>query len=390
MMNTDTKYDLLLRAVLFVAAVAAIVGGSFLMAEHIRPGFQPEGGRPAQLAAAATDGRQSAVKPEGPGLSIDLQSMRFIIAKFVGWFAIIALIAFFMRRGNWMRREKLAAYGISLFIFGVFFGAEPSPMHPVKDFIFRLGAMGMPVVLFLIFFLVLLIVSILLNRSICAWGCQFGVLQDFVHRLFRNRKDTRHVVTGYKPPFWLGNTVRILTFGAIIIAAFAFSYDLIGAVDPFRIFNPKAIGIGTGIFIGVVSLSSIFVYRPFCHFFCPFGLISRLASRIAIIKIRIDRERCTECEVCLAACHSTAMKWIYVEKKLPPDCYICGSCIASCPTKAISLSGPKGKCSDPNPVETRATDRWACRASEGTVSPRLYLPVKNPPARGAQVIMPIP
>lgn len=355
-MNSDTKKDLVLRVVLFAVAVAVTVGLSYLIGEYIRPIFQPEGARPAQVAAApggrtgniiggeeATGAGQSPARPQSPGLLMNLRSMRFIIAKFAGWFVIIALIAIFIRRGNWKRREKLIAYGISLLIFGVFFGPEPSPMHPVKDFVYRLGAMGTPVVLFLIFFLVLLIGSIILNRSICAWGCQFGVMQDFIYRLFRNEKDTKHVVTGYRPPFWIGNTVRFLTFGAVILTAFAFSYDLIGAVDPFQIFNPKAIGIGAAVFIGIVTLSSIFVYRPFCHFFCPFGLISWLASRITVIRIRIDRGSCTECGVCVAACPSNAMKGIYDGKKLPPDCYTCGSCIASCPPNAISLSGPKGK-----------------------------------------------
>ncbi len=330
-MSSNERNSLFLRVMLFVAAVAAVVVLSFVIGQKIRPMFQPAGPGPAQFSPAA--------RPQGAAPALDFKAMRFIIVKFAAWFVFIVLTAVFLRRGNWKRREKLTMYGISLFIFGVFFGTEPSPMHPVKDFIFRLGAMGKPVVLFLVFFLVLLIISIILNRSICAWGCQFGVLQDFIHRLFRNKKDTKNIVTKYKPPFWVGNTVRILTFTAMVVAAFAFSYDVIGVFDPFKIFNPKAIGIGAGIFIGIVAVSSIFIYRPFCHFFCPFGLISWLASRLSIIRIRIDREKCTECRVCVAACPSHAMRGIYDGKKLPPDCYTCGSCITSCPTKAITLSG---------------------------------------------------
>lgn len=349
-MSNNEKNSLFLRAVLFIAALAVVMGLSFLIGENIRPKFQPAGSGPAQFASeAGTAGgeadsgvKQPAAKQQRPAPALDFKAMRFIIVKFAAWFIFIVFTAVFLRRGNWKRREKLTMYGISLFIFGVFFGTEPSPMHPVKDFIFRLGAMGKPVVIFAVFFLVLLFVSIIVNRSICAWGCQFGVLQDFIHRLFRNKKDTKNVITKYKPPFWVGNTVRILTFGAMAAAAFAFSYDLIGAFDPFKIFNPKTIGIGAGIFIGVVAVSSIFIYRPFCYFFCPFGLISWLASRLSIIRIRIDREKCSECGVCVSACPSRAMKGIYDGKKLPPDCYTCGSCIASCSTKAISLSGPSG------------------------------------------------
>jgi polyferredoxin len=112
-----------------------------------------------------------------------------IIVNGIAAAAVIAAIALFLRRGRWKRREKLIGYGISLIAFGIFFGPEPSPMHPVKDFVFRLGAMGKPVVLFAGFFAVLLLVSIVLNRSICAWGCQFGVLQDLIHRDINNWVD---------------------------------------------------------------------------------------------------------------------------------------------------------------------------------------------------------
>ncbi len=274
------------------------------------------------------------------------EAMKFIALKFAGWFVFIAAGAFLLKKRVLKFRSKLVFYGAAVLLFGVFFGPEPSPMHPVKDFIFRLGAMGTPVVLFLAFFAVLLIVSVVLNRSICAWGCHFGVFQDFIHRLFRNKKDTKHILTAYKPPFWIGNTVRALTFVGMVVAAFIFSFDLLGSVDPFKVFSPAAIGVGAGVFIAILVLLSMFFYRPFCHFFCPFGLLSWIASRINIVRIRIDRESCTDCKVCTRACPSLAMKGIYEGKKLPPDCYTCGSCIASCPTGAISFSGPsagKGK-----------------------------------------------
>ncbi len=336
-MASFTKSNLMLRTVLAIFLIAAVVGLSFLVGQNIRPHLRPGGAAPAEVAA---DPGESGA-PEGAAPGVNPQIMGFIIAKFAAWFVFIFFVALFLRRGKWQRREKLIGYGVSLLMFGVLFGPEPSPMHPVKDFIFRLGAAGTPVFLFLVSFLILLLASIILNRSVCAWGCQFGVLQDFVHRLFRNKKDTRHVISRYKPPFWFANTIRTLTFGAIIVAAFAFSYDLLGNVDPFVIFDPKAIGIGAGIFIGVIALASVLFYRPFCYFFCPFGLLSWPASRFSIIRIRIDRAKCTQCEACVSACPSNAMRGIYEGKPLPQDCYTCGSCIGSCPKSAISLSGPR-------------------------------------------------
>ena len=318
MNDTKQNNNILLRVILFLVLIAAVILVSIFVENTIRPsgGNAPGANQP------------------------DLSSMRFIILKFAGWFVFTAAIALFLRRGTWERREKLIGYGVSLIAFGIFFGPEPSPMHPVKDFVFRLGAMGKPVILFAGFFAVLLLVSIVLNRAICAWGCQFGVLQDLIHRIFRNKKDTKSVVRAYKPPFWLSNTVRIVSFLGMIFTAFVFSFDLFGSADPFQIFSPGKLGIAAAVFAGVLIITSIFIYRPFCYFFCPFGLISWLASRLSIIKIRINRETCTDCKLCVRACPSNAMKGIYEKQSIPPDCYTCGSCMAACPANAISLSGP--------------------------------------------------
>jgi polyferredoxin len=126
----------------------------------------------------------------------------------------------------------------------------------------------------------------------------------------------------------------------MIFTAFVFSFDLFGSADPFQIFSPGKLGIAAAVFAGALIITSIFIYRPFCYFFCPFGLISWLASRLSIIKIRINRETCTDCTLCVRACPSNAMKGIYEKQSIPPDCYTCGSCMAACPANAVSLSGP--------------------------------------------------
>ncbi len=55
--------------------------------------------------------------------------------------------------------------------------------------------------------------------------------------------------------------------------AFAWAADLIEPIDPFKIYKPTVIGIGGGGFLGFILIASLFVYRPWCEFFCPFGLI---------------------------------------------------------------------------------------------------------------------
>ena len=87
--------------------------------------------------------------------------------------------------------------------------------------------------------------------------------------------------------------------------------------------------------------ASLFIYRPFCQFICPFGLYSWLLENISIKRIKIIEDKCIKCEKCVKTCPTQAMKGIYEKKRkhFLPDCWSCGACIEACPTDAIKYSG---------------------------------------------------
>ena len=148
-----------------------------------------------------------------------------------------------------------------------------------------------------------------------------------------------------KIPFVISNSVRIAVFVLMILAAFLWTFDLINPIDPFKIFKPQFIGIAGGGFIGLLLIASLFIYRPWCHFFCPFGLVGWLAEKISIYRIQVDYSTCIACDACAKACPSTVMEAILKRKRIIPDCFSCGTCIGACPTQSISFK--RGKRSVP-------------------------------------------
>jgi polyferredoxin len=92
-----------------------------------------------------------------------------------------------------------------------------------------------------------------------------------------------------------------------------------------------------GLFIGLVLITSLFVYRPWCHFFCPFGLVGWLAEKISIFKVKVDYDKCIACGACSKACPSTVMGAILKQDRITPDCFSCGTCMEACPADAISF-----------------------------------------------------
>ena len=134
----------------------------------------------------------------------------------------------------------------------------------------------------------------------------------------------------WKPPFWLSNSVRIVAFVALIAGLVVAGLDWIGVIDPFQLFSLN-FTLGIAVFSGGVLIASLFVYRPWCRFLCPFGLVGWLVEQVSLFRPRINREACKECKLCVEACPSGAMAYFYGGSKIHADCFACGACIEACP-----------------------------------------------------------
>jgi len=260
--------------------------------------------------------------------------------KFALWFVFLALSFVLLRRKKITRKTRMVLYLCSFVVFGVVLGADPSPMGTVKDALVLYGAKGVVFKPRLVAFCVFTLTVVLANKFICSWGCQLGTLQDFIFRLNRNSSDSAAgPLPQFKIPFVVSNTIRILFLVALTWVAFVWAYDISHEIDPFKIFKPLKLSLWGWGFVGGILLGSLFVYRPWCHLFCPFGLTGWLFEKLSVFKIKVDYDTCIDCRSCEKACPSTVMKAILdQDKRVIPDCFSCGNCLESCPTDAVSFS----------------------------------------------------
>jgi len=258
--------------------------------------------------------------------------------KFGLWILFLAGVFVLMRREKITPGLRRKLYLTAAVVFGVVLGSDPGPMGTIKDAIVLFAAKGVIFPPRMVALTVFLLMVFLANKFICSWGCQAGTLQDLIFRLNRNRADTKGVLKQYRPPFLWTNAVRIAFFLIFSLAAFAWATDLIEPIDPFKIYKPAAIGIAGGVFLGLLLLTSLFVYRPWCQFFCPFGLVGWLVEKISLFRIIVDHQTCIGCRSCEKACPSTVMGAILKRDRTIPDCFACGTCIEVCPTKSIRLA----------------------------------------------------
>jgi len=260
-----------------------------------------------------------------------------ILLKGLLWFVFLLVVFTLLRKGKINAQRRKWIYMTAVGVFGIILGSDPSPMGTVKDAIVLLGSKSVIFPPRLIAFGIFLLMIILANKFICSWGCQLGTLQDLIFRFNRDSKDRNGLFGQIKIPFTISNSIRVLLFLVLILVAFIWAVDIIEPIDPFKIFKPQVIGVAGGLFIGFVLVVSFFVYRPWCHFFCPFGLVGWIAEKISLFKIKVDYDKCISCRACSKACPSTVMDAILKQDRLIPDCFSCGTCIETCPATAISF-----------------------------------------------------
>ncbi|OPY72012.1 MAG: putative electron transport protein YccM [Syntrophorhabdus sp. PtaU1.Bin058] len=280
-----------------------------------------------------------------------------IPAKFLLWFVFLSMVFILAKKRRVTSGARKGLLFAAVLIFGVIMGSDPSPMGTVKDAIHLYGtahAVFPPRMIALTVFLAIVFFA---NKYICAWGCQAGTLQDLIFRI--NQTDGQKAVMGrqIKIPFVVTNSIRFIFFCVFTFVAFSLGTDIVEPVDPFKIYNPAHLGLTGGIFIGALLLASLFTYRPWCHLFCPFGLVGWLVEKISLVKISVNYETCIACQRCAAACPSTVMGAILKRhKKTIPDCFACYTCREVCPTGSIQFSTRKRTLPPPGHFDKKKKD----------------------------------
>ena len=145
----------------------------------------------------------------------------------------------------------------------------------------------------LAFFVIPLIFTLFFGRTFCAGICPLGAIQDFF--VFRpvSLKSWFLALLGIIPYIYLGL--------AVLYAATATDF-IICRYDPF-------IGIfrfdGTFMMYmigGIFLLTSVFIARPYCRFFCPYGVLLNLISRVSRKHLTITPTQCIQCRLCEDSC----------------------------------------------------------------------------------------
>ncbi len=174
----------------------------------------------------------------------------------------------------------------------------------------------------LILFLVISAFTLVFGRYYCGWICPLGAVQELANKL------TRIEVLSYKWKRrlrWIRPVMLVLAFLAVAVEVWIPG----PTINWYKYKHPLILGLT----LALIAIS-LFTYRPWCNYFCPFGYFLSFLHRIAPYRIRLVGE-CKKCNLCGEACKNAAMYNGKIDESL---CIECGDCVNACPLKSLRYS----------------------------------------------------
>ena len=199
---------------------------------------------------------------------------------------------------------------------------------------------------------IILLFGMFLGRVICGFLCPFGLIQELLHKVpvkkLKKNKITqkltwiKYVILGIFVvviPLFFGLRKQPLpAFCKYICPAGTLEGALMLMIHPD---NADLRSLTGGIFYWKLAvliamvISCVFIFRAFCRFICPLGAIYSLFSKIALLGVRVDMNKCNNCGACVKTCQMD------IKRVGDRECIQCGECIDVCPEKAITFKAGK-------------------------------------------------
>lgn len=197
---------------------------------------------------------------------------------------------------------------------------------------FRIEELYLFLLLCLAGLILFLLLTMVLGRVWCGWGCPQTTLVDLVEGIARRLK-LKSTSKGFTGP---------LGARAALQAVYAFLALLVGAnlvwycIPPVEFFPrllqgdigfPAAISIA--IVGGLVWVDLAFLRRTFCKEFCPYGRFQTALVDPGTLTLRFhpdEAERCIKCGACVRTCPTG----IDIRRGFQIECINCGRCLDAC------------------------------------------------------------
>jgi len=208
---------------------------------------------------------------------------KFLMGGFIPliFFCLLILVAIILSVSGkypWLRNFTLL---FSLLYFGFWLKNVLCPLKTFQMMFIDGSKIVTNLVLFL-FFLLPLILALLWGKIYCLWLCPLGAFQEFVYK-GKNALKCKCLKNIYFKSRIAGQ-IKYLALAVIITFLLILRKPILCGLDPFGALFGRFITATSIIFLIVLIIFSLFIWRPWCQFFCPYGAVLSLLSKISFFK----------------------------------------------------------------------------------------------------------
>jgi len=256
--------------------------------------------------------------------------------------AILAVVFLTLKR-RFELKHGLVILVVSTIMGLVFF----APMLPMK-FQTMVADSDAVTPLILVGLTLFLVLSLVFGRFFCGYVCPIGAVQELMYNIEVKKKQGKKkpraikytlekVKLGKLEGKKLPVIIRYLMFVVIIVAGVAFGQRVLNLFGVTDFFRHNLGSIFFYLFLGTL-IGSIFFYRPFCRFICPYGVMQSIMGRYSMH--RLERtDTCKDCKRCEKVC-PTHMAGRDDDKS---ECYLCMRCVRICKFKGLEYRRKGGQ-----------------------------------------------
>ncbi|MHA1673538.1 MAG: 4Fe-4S binding protein [Promethearchaeota archaeon] len=256
------------------------------------------------------------------------------------WLLVMIVALVLLHKKKLTKTASIILLSITFIVSGIIFGALPNPVFPFQNMAIgiHMSKPFLQILRSLNIVTILLVTTFLFGRIFCGFACPLGAIQELVSKFqfksnLKGRKDKKILTLNEKIAFYIRIGYFVIFMGAGIIWGLA-ALQYLNVFIGFQIFqNPSFPLIGIpAILLAIIIISSIFIYRPWCRLFCPFGTVADLTSRFSLFKLR-RTDDCNDCGLCEKICPTQEA----ARDSNKSECYFCNRCVDICPQNAIEL-----------------------------------------------------
>ena len=196
---------------------------------------------------------------------------------------------------------------------------------------------------------VLLLIALsvaLFGRLYCTVVCPLGILQG-LFRFVATGAPFRKVKPLPRPLAVSPRTLWAIRLGFLALFAASASFGLVAILAPYGIFGrtamaffggvtmPLSFKVAIGVQMAFILLATLWRGRFWCNTVCPVGTFLGLFSRFARVRVRIDKAKCVNCNLCVRACQNGCISAGPDKTVDHSRCVTCFGCARACKKGAL-------------------------------------------------------